>query len=228
MKILILIFLTISSIFAIEIFDVTHTTAKINVSNLNVGHTGIILKKLDKHTLIVKQAEIVKSDKEGSLLKFLDGNILPQEAIPTTKLTPQDGDQFILNHLYKSSLLIVPNLQAKNIVKKLFPNQNFLNEDFFASHLKVIQEPVPNKEIISNFATSQQIGTVFIVASNKLYIVDSITFKVINTISLNYKDSSTNTPFLTKITDIEQSIWDFGDEEIQDYNNYYTNLLKSK
>ena len=72
MKILILIFLTLSSIFAIEIFDVTPTTAKINITNLNVGHTGIVLKKLNGHTLIVKQAEIVESNNEGSLLKFLD------------------------------------------------------------------------------------------------------------------------------------------------------------
>ena len=228
MKIIILIFLTLSSIFAIEIFDVTPTTAKINITNLNVGHTGIVLKKIDEHTLIVKQAEIVESNNNGSLLKFLDLNVVPQDAIPTTKLLPQNGDQFILNHLYTTSLLIVPNIEVKNIVKKLFPSQNFLDEDFFASHLKVIQEPVPNKETISKFATSQQIGTIFIVASNKLYIIDSITLKVINTMPLKYKDTSTNKPFLTKITDIEQSLWSFGDKEIRNYDTYYTNLVKSK
>jgi len=227
MKILILIFLTLNSIFAIEIFDVTPTTAKINITNLNIGHTGVILKKIDDHTLIVKQAEIVESNNNGSVLKFLDVNVVHQEAIPTTKLLPQNGDQFILNHLYTTSLLIVPNNEAKNIVKKLFPSQNFLDEDFFASHLKVIQEPVPNKKTISKFATSQQIGTVFIVASNKLYILDSITFKVINTMPLNYEDTSTNKPFLTKITNIEQSLWNFGDKEIKNYNTYYTNLVKT-
>ena len=54
----------------------------------------------------------------------------------------------------------------------------------------------------------------------------SISFKVIDSIPLQYHDQSTNIPFLTKIRDIEQGMWDFGDEKIENYNNYYLKLLK--
>ncbi len=228
MKIIFLLFITLNSIFAIEIFDVTPTTAKINITNLNTGHSGIIIKKIKNNTVIVTQAVIIKSNNKSSTLEFIDKDILPQKAIPTTKLIPENGDKFILNHLYKTSLLIVPNLKAKNNVKNLYPNQNFLNEDFFASHLKIIKQPIPEKETISKFAQSQQIGTIFIVIQNKLYILDSITFGIIDTVTLTYNDQSTNVPFLTKIKEIEQGIWDFSDEKIEDYNTYYLKLLETK
>lgn len=228
MKIIFLLFITLNSIFAIEIFDVTTTTAKINITNLNVGHTGVIIKKIDDNTLITKVAQIIKSDNKNSTIEFLDDNILPQNAIPTTKLVPENGDKFILNHLYKTSLLIVPNLKAKNNIIKLYPHQNFLSEDFFAAHLKILKQPIPEKETISKFAQSQQIGTIFIVVKNKLYVVDSITFNIIDTIALDYNDDSTNVPFLTKIDNIKQGILDFGDDEIEDYNTYYLKLLETK
>ena len=228
MKIIFLLFITLNSIFAIEIFDVTTTTAKINITNLNVGHTGVIIKEIDDNTLITKVAQVIKSDNKNSTIEFLDDNILPQNAIPTTKLVPKNGDKFILNHLYETSLLIVPNTKAKNNVKELYPNQNFLSEDFFAAHLKIIKQPIPEKETISNFAQSQQIGTIFIVVKNKLYIVDSITFKIVDTVTLDYNDESTNVPFLTKIENIEQGLLDFGDDEIEDYNTYYLKLLETK
>lgn len=228
MKIIFLLFITLNTIFAIEIFDVTPTTAKINVTNLTIGHSGIIIKKINKQTIIITQAVVIKSNSNNSTLEFIDKEILPQDAIPTSKLIPNNGDKFILSHLYKSSLLIAPNLKAKINVKNLYPNQNFINEDFFASHLKIIKKPIPNKETISSFAQSQQIGTIFIVVKNKLYILDSITFKIINTISLSYDDESTHVPFLTKIDDIEQGLWDFSDDKIEDYNKYYLKLVETK
>lgn len=228
MKIIFLLFITLHSIFAIEIFDVTPTTAKINITNLNIGRSGIIIKETSNNTIIITQAIVTHSSNSISTLEFLDKDIIQQDAIPTTKLIPEDGDKFILNHLYKTSLLIAPNLKAKNNVKMLYPNQNFLNEDFFASHLKIIQQPIPEKETISNFAQSQQIGTIFIVVKNKLYILDSITFKIIETISLTYNDESTNVPFLTKIKDIEGGFWDFSGKKVEDYHTYYLKLLESK
>jgi len=228
MKIIFLLFITLNSIFAIEIFDVTPTTAKINITNLNLGHSGIIVKKINNNTMIISQAVVIKSNNKNSTLEFLDKDIIKQNAIPTTKLIPENGDKFILNHLYKTSLLIVPNVKAKKNVKELYPNQNFLNEDFFAAHLKIIQQPIPEKETISNFAQAQQIGTIFIVVENKLYILDSITFKIIETIPLSYNDESTNVPFLTKIQDIKTGFWNFSDEKIEDYNKYYLKLLETK
>jgi hypothetical protein len=226
MKIILLVFINISFLFSIEIFDVTDKTAKINISNLNVGHSGIIIKEIDNNSIIITQAIVSKSNNENSTLEFIKKEILPQNAIPTSNIRPNNGDKFILNHLYKTSLLIVPNTDAKNKLLQLYPNQNFLNEDFFAAHLKVIDTPAPTKEVISKFTQSQQIGSIFVVIKDKLYILDSITFKIVTTVPLSYKDTSTNIPFLTKIKDIKESLWSFGNNSIKDYNKYYSKLLE--
>jgi len=227
MKITFLLFTLVNFLFAIEIFDVTNQTAKINVTNLNSGHSGIIIKKIDNNSLIITQAVVIKSNNINSTIKFIKKDILPQDAIPKTNLQPSEGDQFILNHLYKTSLLIVPNQAAKNKILEIYPNQNFLSEDFFAAHLKVTNNPLPTKKVISDFAQSQQIGTIFIVIDDKLFILDSISFKIIDRLNIPYNDPTTNVPFLTKIKDIKKSLWDFGDNKINNYNKYYLKLVEN-
>jgi hypothetical protein len=228
MKIFLILFINISFLFSIEIFDVTDQNAKINVSNLKIGQSGIIVNTIDNNTLILTQAIVSESNNKTSTLKFIDNEIIPQDAIPTSKIKPTYGDKFILNHLYKTSILIVPNLEVKNKLLKLYPKQNFLNEDFFASHLKLIEVPLPTKNVITSFAQSQEIGTIFIVTEQKLYILDSITFKIIKSVPLEYNDTTTTLPFLTKIKKIETPFWSFGNRAIDDYNKYYLELVEAK
>lgn len=236
MKIIFLFFTTISFIFAninldiqnTPLFDVTENNAKIKIPDLSIGQSGIVIKNIDTNSIILTQAVVVQSDHSVSTIEFIDTPILPQDAIPTSNLTPQNNDTFILNHLYNTSLMIVPNLKAKTLIKKLYPNQNFLNEDFFASHLKVENTPLPQKEDISNFAQSKQIGTIFIMVSNNLYILDSITFKIIDTISITNDDLTTQSPFFTKIENIEKGFWNFGPDQIENYDEYYLKLLEIK
>jgi len=228
MKIFFLLLINISFLFSIEIYDVTQTHAKISMKNLKQGQSGIVVKTIDDNSLIITQAIITQSTNIDTTIKFIDNKVLQQDAIPTTKLTPSNGDNFVLNHLYTTSLLIVPNQNAKNKLIDLYPSQNFLSEDFFASHLKLEGEPVPSKEIIMEFAQSQEIGTIFIVVSNKLYILDSLTFKIINKINLNYTQTKPVLPFLTKIKDIQRPFWNFGDEKIENYNDYYLKLMEIK
>jgi len=235
MKIILLLFLAINVLFAnslqiqtTQIVETSKKVAKIKIPNLKIGQSGVIVKNIGENSIIISQASIVKSTQDYSIIQFSDKEILLQDAIPTSNAKPQNGDDFILNHLYNTSLLIVPNLKAKTIVKELYPNQNFLNEDFFASHLKLIHTPLPKKETISNFAQSQQIGTIFIVVKNTLYILDSLTFKIIDTISIENNDNKTSVPFFTKIESIKQGFWDFGAEKIKNYNTYYLKLLEKK
>ncbi|MGK0256151.1 MAG: hypothetical protein ACI81I_000761 [Arcobacteraceae bacterium] len=243
MKIILLISLTLNFLFATinlqmqtakifdvtaktaKIFDVTAKTAKINISNVTVGQSGIVLKEIDNNSIILSQAFIQQSNETGSIIEFIDNKVLFQDAIVTSLLKPSNNDKFILNHLYSTSLLIVPNEKAKDSVKELYPNQNFLNEDFFASHLKLNNTPIPTKKIITAFAQSQQIGTIFIVVQNNLYIVDSLTFKVINTQQIKNDETENKVPFFTKINDIKTTIFSFGANKIKDYNLYYLKLL---
>ncbi len=236
MKILLFITLAINFLFAsvnlqtqtAKIFDVTSKSAKINIPNLTVGQSGVIVTDVQNNSIILSQAIVTYSTDEGSQIKFVDKDVLKQDAIPTTLLKVSNGDQFILNHLYNTSLLITPNEKAKLAVKEMFPNQNFLNEDFFASHLKLTNTPIPSKDTFLDFAQAQQIGTLFFVVQNNLFIVDSLSFKVIDTVLIPNDDPSTNVPFLTKIDEIKTGLFDFtfGKDKIENYDLYYLKLLE--
>ncbi len=235
MKIIFLITIFLNILFAninlntqiTKIYDIEKNTAKIDITNLEIGQSGVIVHTSGEDNIILSQAIITKSNNEHSIISFIKKDILLQDAIPTSKLKPSIGDKFILNHLYQTSLLIVPNNKSKREVKKLFKNQNFFNEDFFASYLKLISEPTPTKKEITDFTHKQQIGTIFIVIENQLFIVDAISFKVLETINIEINDKTTTSPFLTKIIEIERGFWDFGEDEIKDYNKYYLKLLNT-
>ncbi len=209
------------------IYDVTDTTAKVKVGDLRIGQSGIIVNDISGNYTIITNATVIKSEKDHSTIQFVKSKLLTQAAIPTLKAKPTNSDLFVLNHLYKSSLLIVPNLKAKKVIKRNFPNQNFLAEDFFASYLKVHDNPVPSKQDIIDFCSLQEVGTIFIVVKNKLYIIDALSFKTIDEISVSINDYHTQLPFFTRIAEIETSIFDFGATDIGDYNKFYLSLIKN-
>ena len=207
------------------IYDVTDTTAKVKVGNLRIGQSGVIVNAISGNYTIIAQATVIKTEKDYSVIKFVKSKLLEQKAIPTLKAKPTNSDIFVLNHLYKSSLLIVPNLKSKKVIKRDFPDQNFLSEDFFASYLKVNNNPVPSKSDIIEFCSLQDIGTIFIVIKNKLFIVDALSFKIIDEIDVLINDFSTQLPFYTRVTEIETGIFDFGASSIGNYNQFYTSLI---
>jgi len=207
------------------IYDVTDKTAKVKVGNLKIGQSGVIVNDISGNYTILTQASVIKTAKDYSVIEFVESQLLKQDAIPTLKAKPTNSDLFILNHLYKSSLLIVPNLKAKKLIKKNFEKQNFLSEDFFASYLKINDNPVPSKSDIVEFCSMQEIGTIFIVIKNKLYIIDALSFKTIDEISVPINDFSTQLPFLTRISGIENGMFDFGASSIGSYNEFYLSLI---
>ena len=211
-----------------RIYDIKDNKAKIDIPNLKIGQSGVVVHDSNGNKLILTQASVIKSNESHTVISFIKKEMLPQDAIPTSKLRPTKVDKFILNHLYKTSLLIVPNAKAKKDILDKYKSQRFINEDFFASYLKLINKPIPKKDDILLFTKDQQIGTIFVVVKNKLYILDAVSFKLIDTVEININDNKTEVPFLTKITEIEKGFWDFGDDNIKNYNKYYLKLLGIK
>jgi len=210
----------------IKLINVHKNTAVIDVHNLIVGQSGIVVHKTDNRSLIISHAIVTSILNNKSILTLYDLDNLKQNALPIPNLKPQIGDIFVLNHMYHSSLLIVPNFETFQKIKDLYPKQIFFNPDIFASNLKIINTPLPKIQDIKKFCISYDIGTVFIVISNKLYILDSHSFKILNVSELDLLDTTTQSPFFTKVIDIKKEFWDFGEDKIRNYNKYYKNLIK--
>lgn len=235
----------------IKIYDVTASEAKVDMPNLKEGQSGIIVHDYENDdSIILSYATVINSNDKFSTIKILNQKPLLQDAIPNTNLKPTSSDNFVLNHLYKTSLLIVPNLESKRYVKLKFNTQNFLNEDFFASHLKLNETPLPSKNDIQEFCKNNQIGTVFVVVDQTIYVIDAISFKILHSEKTTINDDSSKLPFFTKIQKIDKSFFsstfDFFDFDIdlnpfnddedesiektiplpsKDYNSYYSAMI---
>ena len=212
----------------LQLTNVTTNQAKLNYGNLKIGQSGIIVHNYGNNTLIVGEAIIISSNQNNSILKIISSNVLNQNAIPTSTIKPANGDIFVLNHMYNSSLIIVPNFETYQEVKALYPKQNFINPDIFAAYLKIQSTPVPKPKDLQKFCKDNDLGTIFISVNNELYILDTNSFKILHKTLLLTKNNDTQTPFFTKVTDIKQHFWSFGDKRIYNYNNYYLAIVNNK
>lgn len=237
MKLVLILFLSIISVFAnefasqkIKIIKISDETAIVNKGNFNIGQSGIIIHSFpNNRSTILSSATVTESNENNSTIKILVENVIPQDAIPTTNLKPSVGDIFIINHLYSASMMIVPNFEAEQVTRKAFPKYSFLSSDIFAGYLKINETPAPTKDIIQSFAKTNNLGTVLFYVDNKLYLVDTLSFKVIKTYNLPVKNKKFISPFLTNVKNIETGVLDFTSlEKIENYNKYYKELLGIK
>ena len=208
----------------IKILKIDNDTAKINKGNLIIGQSGAIIHKFKNgNEIILKYAYIIKSNNSFSIIKFSDIKILPQKALANTNLLPQKNDYFILNNLYHNSLIIAPNYQSYKEIKNIYKTFNFLNPDYFAAFLKLDRNPTPNKKDIQDFCIDNQIGTIFFVIKNKVYLVDIISFKVIFSKKIDITSKKIQLPFFSNVEDIKGNIFNWG--KIGNYDKYYSKII---
>ena len=190
--------------------NVTGDKATIAIGNLKAGQSGIIQHKYDNgKTLIVSAAFVENSTATSSTIKFIPFMGLKQNAIPTSSRKPQDGDRFVLNYLYNESLLIAPNAESFRAVRKKFTQNNFVHSDVFGAYLKAHYEPTPSKDLIQEYALSQNMGTIFVVLDSFVYVVDAQTFIILSKKPLSYIPGDEQMPLYTRVQNIEKSILDF-------------------
>lgn len=234
--------------FGVKIDNIKNNKTIIDIGNLIVGQSGVVIHLHDKDKrLIVANAKVISSDDTSSTVEFSKFDDIKQDALPTSKREVQKGDILALNYLYTSSMLIAPSQEAFQIVRENFKYNNFLHSDVFAAQLKVNEEALPSKKSIQEFAIKQNLRTIFIVIENKVYIVDVKTFKTLTNYDINYNSSKSELPFYTRIEDIEDAPLDFDfsfnlsilnfllDEEdkfdekksskTNSYEDYYKNIL---
>ncbi|MBI3873499.1 MAG: plasminogen-binding N-terminal domain-containing protein, partial [Arcobacter sp.] len=211
MKIIFVIFALAMSAFTAnlteQITKLTNLTANnkeatINLGNLKIGQSGIVINNdLQGKQVILCYATVISSDNNNSIIKFDFREIIEQSAIPKTKLLPKNGDTFIINHLYKNSMIIAPNFKAITKIKQLYSNFNFLDIDLFGAYLKINNTPAPKKEDIVTFAHLNDLGSIFLVENKNLHILDAISLTKIETIPFEIDDNTTISPFQTNVED---------------------------
>lgn len=217
----------------LKITNIENNKSVIPMGNLIIGQTGIIIHIFDNDKrLIVSNAKVISSDSNSSVVEFFGFNDLKQDAIPTSNRVVANNDILILNYMYNSSLLITPTLDAFQNVRDNFKLNNFVHSDIFAAKLKVDHIPYPTKQDIQKFAIEQNLGTIFMVIENKVFIIDTKTFTILASYAVNYENNAeVKMPFYTRVEEIEDTIfhWSFFDffssKKNLSYNDYYKRIL---
>lgn len=216
-----------------KITNIQDNKSTIDVGNLIIGQTGIVVHIFNNDKrLIVSNAKVISSSANSSVIEFFEFNDLEQNAIPTSNRVVANNDILILNYMYNSSLLIAPELDAFQSVRDSFKSNNFIHSDIFAAKLKVDNIPYPTKEDIQKFAIEQNLGTIFMVIENKVFVIDTKTFTILQSYAINYDNSAeVKMPFYTRVEEIEDTIfhWSFFDffsgKKNLSYNDYYKMIL---
>ena len=216
----------------VKIENLQNNQTTINVGNLIIGQSGVVIHIYDNDKrLIVANAEVIESNESTSVIKFSKFNDLVQEAIPTSNRTVEKNDILVLNYLYTASLLIAPDLDTFQTIRSNFKYNNFLHSDIFATKLKQDNMPYLTKKYLQKYAISQNLGTIFIVVNQNIYVLDTKTLKILTSYKISYDSKKTEMPFYTRVTDIETSNLDieiFSDRKDVSYDEYYTRMLGLK
>lgn len=193
--------------FGLKIDNLKDNKTTIDIGNLIIGQSGIAIHLHDKEKkLIVANAKVISSNENNSVVEFSEFDDLKQNALPKSNRKVAVGDILALNYLYTSSLLIAPTQETFQAVRKNFKFNNFLHSDIFASSLKNEEEPLPSKKTIQDFAIKQNLGTIFIIADDKVNVIDTKTFTILTSYKINYNDEDATLPFYTRIEKIEESV----------------------
>ena len=218
-----------------KITNIENNQSTIDVGNLIIGQTGIIVHLYDNDKKqIVSNAKVISSNANSSVVEFFPFEDLKQEALPMTNRQVSINDVLVLNYMYNSSLLIAPTLDSFQSVRENFKLNNFVHSDIFAAKLKVDHKPYPTKEDIQNFAIEQNLGTIFMVIENKVFIIDTKTFAILDSYAINYENAEAIMPFYTRVEEIEESIFNlsyfdfFSGNKNLSYNDYYKRILGVK
>ena len=218
-----------------KLTTIENNKSTIAVGNLIVGQTGVVVHIFDNDKrLIVSNAKVISTNSNSSVVEFFKFEDLKQNAIPTSKREVSANDILLLNYMYNSSLLIAPTLDAFQNVRNNFKLNNFVHSDIFAARLKVDHNPYPTKEDIQNFAIEQNLGTIFMVIENRVYVIDTKTFTILASYGISYENNEVIKPFYTRIENIEETIfsWSYFDflsgKSSMNYNDYYKRILGIK
>jgi ribosomal protein L24 len=215
----------------LKVDNIDNDIITIKKGNIQLGKSGVVLHIYENtEKIILASVSVISSNENESKLKISEFDGLIQDAIPTNKRKVKAGDVMVLGYLYNKSMIITPNLDTYNDVKKRFFLNNFLHPDIFGAKLRISNRLFPRKEDIQNFAREQNLGTIFLVMNKKVYIIDSKNFSVLSSFETEYDVKKEYAmPFYTRIEKFEESVmtFSFSSEEFS-YESHYKSLLGIK
>lgn len=223
------LFALISEPMSSNIISVNDEEETVNINfakGAQVGMYGVIIKSLDAtHEIALKWIEITAIQGELISAKMIPILALEQNALPTGNWVPTAGDKVVLGYNYHRALLIAPNPSVYKKVTTFHKERKWVHPDIFTTILSSHGHPSPLVEDFTSTCRTNNIGTVSFVFDKSIISVDCQSFKIIQNKTISLKTDEIQLPFYTRITHIEANWFGEGNDEVEDYNTYYVDLI---
>jgi len=233
MKYILVLLLLVKTAFATlietELQSVQGDEATISIEKIDVGVSGFVVKKLaPNHSSIINAVTVKSFDSKThtAYLKLSSYTVFVNNNLPTGKWHAQKGDTVVLAFGYNRGLLIAPTEETYYTFEQAIKGENFVHPDVFATLLSYHGHPTPLKEDFSGFCQNVSIGLLFFYIKQNLYTADCYSFKILNIQKAPLKQEETKLPFYSRVDKIDSNWFGEGSDEVEDYDEYYLELLE--
>ncbi len=208
--------------------DEENSIAAIKIDKIDVGMSGFIVHKIaQEHTVILKNIVVTHYDTDTKIatLEMSPYDALRNNALPSGRWSVQTGDMAVLAFGYTRGILIAPNDEVYYRITRSVKNLQWVHPDIFATILSFNGHPTPLREDFRKLSVATSVGLVFLFLDEKLFTIDSKSFKILNITDAKLKQESTQLPFFTRVEEIDANWWGEGSNELEAYEPLYYELL---
>ncbi len=208
--------------------DKDSNTATIKIDKIDVGMSGFIVHTIVKgHTVILKNIVVSNYDTRSKVatLEMTSFDALKNNALPNGRWSVEVGDIAVLAFGYTRGILIAPNDEIYHRITRSVKHLQWIHPDIFATILSFNGHPTPLREDFTKLSIATSIGLVFIYLDEKLFTIDSKSFKILNITDAKLKQDSTELPFYKRVEEIDAAWWGEGSNELEAYEPHYYELL---
>jgi len=234
MKYIILILIFVSGVFGgvvtspIVSVNEAKNVATIKIEKIDVGMSGFIIHKVaDNHSVILKNITVKSYDKENKIatLELSEYNTLTQNSLPNGEWHVKVGDSALLAFGYTRAFLIAPSEEIYHRITTSTRNLQWVHPDLFATILSLSGHQTPLRSDFINLSISTAVGIIFIYLDQKIFTLDSKSFKILNISGAPLVQDNVRLPFYTRVEKIEANWFGEGSNKLKDYEPYYYELL---
>ena len=208
--------------------DEKNNKATIKIAKIDVGMSGFIVHALsDERKTILKNIVVESFDKESQIatLKMSKYDVLKHNALPSGNWRVEVGDTAVLAFGYTRGLLVAPSEEIYHRITKATTNLQWIHPDIFATILSFSGHPTPLKEDFKQLSLATSVGLVFIYLDQRLFTLDSKSFKILNISDAPLVQDDVVLPFYMRVKEIDASWWGEGSDELEEYEPHYYSLL---
>ncbi len=207
--------------------DQENEIATIKIDKIDLGMSGYIVHEIAPgHTSILKNIVVKQYDAKTKIatLQMSDYTGLKNNALPTGKWNVKVGDMAVFTFAYSRAVLIAPSEEIYHQISKSVQVQ-WIHPDIFATILSFRGHPTPFKEDFVAMSTAASVGLIFIYLDQKIFMLDSKSFKILTINDAPLHQDNVKLPFYSRVEDIDAAWWGKGSTKLENYEPHYYELL---